>query len=112
MDISSRTPEGSPTSCPLCGASVIVEPSLFFGDATCPLCGQILWFVQSPKSTRIFASQDSSAIRDGIIDRISRQLGVATSEVPDNLKLLYDQGVDSLDLVELVMELEDEFHLS
>jgi acyl carrier protein len=39
MTISSRTPEGTPHRCPVCGHGLRVEPSLFFGDAPCPRCG-------------------------------------------------------------------------
>src|SRR5262249_23325486 len=45
MTISSRTPEGLPNRCPVCGADVCVEPSNPAGDAPCPECGQLLWLV-------------------------------------------------------------------
>src|SRR5437899_2111117 len=45
MTISSRTPEGSPNRCPVCGGEVRVEPSNPPGDAPCPQCGHLLWFV-------------------------------------------------------------------
>jgi eukaryotic-like serine/threonine-protein kinase len=45
MTISSRTPEGSPNRCPVCGSEVRVEPSNPPGDAPCPQCGHLLWFV-------------------------------------------------------------------
>jgi hypothetical protein len=41
--ISSRTPEGEPTRCPICGVLEAIEPSLFGGDAPCPSCGHLLW---------------------------------------------------------------------
>ena len=44
MKPSSRTPEGEPNRCPVCGHDVSVEPSLPPGDATCPFCGNLLWF--------------------------------------------------------------------
>jgi anti-anti-sigma factor len=44
MVISSRTPEGRPNSCPVCGSSVSIEPSDPAGDAPCPRCGHLLWF--------------------------------------------------------------------
>lgn len=39
----SRTPEGQPFHCPLCGRDVCLEPSVGSGDATCPHCGQLPW---------------------------------------------------------------------
>lgn len=39
----SRTPEGEPAKCPVCGNVVSVEPSRPHGDAPCPNCGSLLW---------------------------------------------------------------------
>lgn len=47
MTISSRTPEGAPNRCPVCGASIRIEPSFPPGDAPCPNCGSLLWFAQA-----------------------------------------------------------------
>jgi hypothetical protein len=45
--ISSRTPEGDPNRCPVCGRDCRLEPSLFGRDAPCPHCGHLLWFTKS-----------------------------------------------------------------
>jgi len=91
---------------------VIVEPSVFIGDATCPRCGQLLWFIQTSEATRIFDAQPSSTTRDRIIDIVANQLGVDREKIPNNATWLNDLGADSLDTVELVMELEEEVDLS
>ncbi len=44
MVISSRTPEGTPGCCPVCGADLKVEPSAPAGDAPCHNCGHLVWF--------------------------------------------------------------------
>lgn len=44
MIISSRTPEGQPNQCPVCGSRLAIEPSDPAGDAPCPRCGHLLWF--------------------------------------------------------------------
>lgn len=44
MVISSRTPEGDPNHCPVCGHYLRLEPSRPPGDAPCPACGCLLWF--------------------------------------------------------------------
>lgn len=44
MTISSRTPEGSPYRCPVCGHTFCLEPSTPPGDAPCPHCGSLAWF--------------------------------------------------------------------
>lgn len=111
MTISSRTPEGEPASCPLCRANVIIEPSVLIGDATCPRCGQLLWFIQSPDETRFFDAKTSSALKDRITEIIANKLGVDREKIIDNLASLNAMGADSVDLVELVMALEEEFDL-
>lgn len=47
MTISSRTPEGLPNVCHMCGNPVTIEPSPVSNDATCPHCGCLLWFLPS-----------------------------------------------------------------
>ena len=42
---STRTPEGSWGRCPVCGNAVVIEPSAPPGDAPCPNCGCLLWFL-------------------------------------------------------------------
>jgi hypothetical protein len=44
MEPSSRTPEGEPNRCPVCGKPVVIDPSRPPGDAPCPHCGHLLWF--------------------------------------------------------------------
>jgi acyl carrier protein len=88
--ISSRTPEGLPNECPICGASVIIEPSFPPGDAPCPACGQLLWWFQ-----------ERLASRRGVDPRQILLDGVLTDEMGD-----------SIDLVEFVMELEEEFDVT
>lgn len=50
--ISSRTPEGRSARCPLCGASVCIEPSYPAADAPCPSCGHLLFFVSDRPARR------------------------------------------------------------
>jgi uncharacterized Zn finger protein (UPF0148 family) len=44
MDVASRTPEGDPNVCPVCGNRLVLEPSRPSGDAPCPSCGCLVWF--------------------------------------------------------------------
>src|SRR6266446_7294322 len=50
MQPSSRTPEGAPNRCPVCGHDVVLEPLLPFRDVACPFCGLLLWFPMSAAS--------------------------------------------------------------
>lgn len=43
MNISSRTPEGGPYRCDVCGKVSSIATYSSVGDATCPHCGSLLW---------------------------------------------------------------------
>lgn len=77
------------------------------GDATCPACGALLWFFQTPDKVRAF----ESGSRDHMVGFVAQQLGIDPSRVANNPNLLADVGADSLDTLELVMELEEELEL-
>ena len=47
MTAASRTTEGLPSECLVCGKKVWILPSVPLGDATCPHCGHLLWFPES-----------------------------------------------------------------
>jgi acyl carrier protein len=89
MTISSRTPEGVPQQCPVCGNVAAVEPSEPGGDACCPSCGHLLWWFR---------------------DRLSREAGIPLDRITLS-SAFGDLGAESLDLVELIMELEEEFEI-
>lgn len=100
MNVSSRTPEGFPSNCPLCGAATNLEFSDPAGDAPCPNCGHLLWH----------ASEVLPILRRWIADR----LGVDPDQVTGETGILdIDiESPDSIDTVELVMELEEHFDVS
>lgn len=109
--ISSRTPEGTPNHCPLCGGEICVEPTRPPGDAPCPNCGTLLWFYRDASGARFFPSDEVDAIRERIISTICDNLGVKREAVRLDGPF-HDIVVDSLDVVELVMELEEEFDIA
>ena len=111
MTISSRTPEGQPNHCPVCEADVCIDPSPLFGDATCPKCGILLWFLNIQRYSHVFERSRSRSIRDRVIAIVAEQLGVDPSKIVENTSFINDFGADSLDMVELVMELEEELDL-
>jgi acyl carrier protein len=51
------------------------------------------------------------SVEQKVKEIIIEQLGVEESQVTDNAKFVEDLGADSLDTVELVMALEEEFGL-
>jgi len=96
VTISSRTPEGHDSRCPLCGAEAAIEYSQA-GDASCPNCGSLLW--------------GKEAVYARMKRIIAEQLGVDPDKVTGETSFVNDLGADSLDTVELVMELEEEFDI-
>lgn len=90
--ISSRTPEGTPGECPICGKLFCLDPSRPSGDAPCPGCGVLLWFFTVNGVARMYPHSEISSRK--------RQL----------IEALMSVSADSLDLVEMVMELEEEFN--
>jgi acyl carrier protein len=88
MGISSRTPEGIPHRCPVCGQMSATEPSYPGGDSCCPRCGQLLWWFQH---------------------RLTRRTDIAPEQITLSSSFAEDIGAESLDMVELVLELEEEF---
>jgi acyl carrier protein len=109
--ISSRTPEGQPNHCPVCKANVCLDPSLFFGDAPCPNCGTLLWFLHANSEFLLFERESTDPIREQVLRHIAEQLGVDPGRIAANPRVINELGADSLDVVELVMELEEEFDL-
>jgi len=51
-------------------------------------------------------------IEEKIKEIVCQQLGVSEEKLTDETSFVNDLGADSLDTVELVMEIEDEFGLS
>ncbi|MGA2254912.1 MAG: hypothetical protein ABSG53_09635 [Thermoguttaceae bacterium] len=67
MEPSTRTPEGEPNHCPVCGKPLQVEPSRPPGDAPCPHCGHLLWF--GPKK-RDFYEEEAVKEESGVLEPV------------------------------------------
>ena len=55
---------------------------------------------------------DVASVADRVTDIVCDQLGVRREKVTPETSFINDLGADSLDTVELVMELEEEFDIS
>lgn len=53
-----------------------------------------------------------ASIEERVVDIVSEQLGVDKDKITRDTSFVNDLGADSLDTVELVMELEEEFDIS
>lgn len=71
MIISSRTPEGRPNLCPVCGAAIEVEPSDPAGDAPCPHCGNLLWFTWDEFGDVITIKPKHNTLRSDHLDTLT-----------------------------------------
>jgi acyl carrier protein len=106
--IASRTPEGEANHCPVCGASVAIEPSRPPGDASCPSCGVLLWFHPTSAGVSLYETKAVAPLRARVVEAIRKWFGV-TREEPAGGLTFDDLGADSLDLVELAIAVEEEF---
>jgi acyl carrier protein len=111
--ISSRTPEGAFNHCPVCHADIFIEPSQPSGDAPCPKCGHLLWFLNIGGAVRFYGKGEISEAErragEMIAEFVARRAKVRAAGSSDAWE---DLGLDSLDVVELVMELEEEFEIT
>lgn len=53
-----------------------------------------------------------ASVQERVIDIVAEQLGVDKEKVTPETSFVNDLGTDSLDTVELVMELEEEFDIT
>jgi len=109
MAISSRTPEGEPAVCPVCGDFVRVEPSEIYYDVPCPSCGSLLWFIRIADQRLVFKPGDEARAK-GLRKALSEVTGLSELDLKrDPESVDNDLDPDSLDVVELMLEFEDEF---
>ncbi|MBI4567632.1 MAG: acyl carrier protein [Planctomycetes bacterium] len=55
---------------------------------------------------------ERNEVRDKVVQIIHDQLGVEREKITEDAKFMEDLKADSLDIVELVMEFEDQFDIS
>jgi hypothetical protein len=77
--IATRTPEGRPFHCPICGLVDQIEPSVPADDAPCPGCGHLLWPEPTPEAPRpdleeFLAYADLRDFEDWLIDEYGHVL--------------------------------------
>ena len=52
------------------------------------------------------------SVQERVVELVSKQMGVSTSQITPQTSFINDLGADSLDTVELVMEFEDAFDMN
>ena len=53
-----------------------------------------------------------ASVEERVVDIVAEQLGVSKDQISQETSFVNDLGADSLDTVELVMELEEEFDIN
>lgn len=53
-----------------------------------------------------------ASVKERVIDIVAEQLGVSKEQITPETSFVNDLGADSLDTVELVMELEEDFDIN
>jgi acyl carrier protein len=109
--VSSHTPEDAPNWCPLCRAAIRIEPSSGTLDAPCPACGALLWFLPTSQGPVIYSAVTASAVFDRARDIFAENLGINVDAL-DAGTFTREIDADSLNVVELVMAIEEEFHIT
>jgi hypothetical protein len=91
MTISSRTPEGEPNCCPICGRRVRLEPSDPSWDGPCPQCGHLLWFSERETDLQQRLLDVQKRLLDtqwrAILDIVIARFGSLPIETEPNLKV-------------------------
>jgi len=98
MTISSRTPEGDPNQCLVCGHYVRIEPSPGTRDAPCPRCGHLLWFSDDITSRHPDLAAKWSSAKEIMIEIATARFGPP----PEDVRLALDRlDLDKFAKVEL-----------
>ena len=87
-----------------------MEPSIVFGDAPCPHCGTLLWFLRLESEIRLYEHEEAESLREKLIEEIAEEFEVDKTRIlgDPTLKFLEaEEGWDSLDIVEKIMEIEE-----
>lgn len=66
----------------------------------------------TPKDGEDSVAETSETVADRVISIVVERLGVERDKVKPDTSFVNDLGADSLDIVELVMEFEEEFGMS
>jgi acyl carrier protein len=104
--------ERGPGRCPLCGGAVPLETTERFGEVLCPQCSKRLWFCRHEAIINFHDAVRIAALRARVVKIVAEKLGADPATIQDSSAFMEDFGADSLDVVELVMSLEEEFKIT
>jgi hypothetical protein len=114
LSLQSMTSHLSPANndrCPHCEGEVKSDPVDIFGDKPCPNCDKRLWFLTAADSARFFDYDAAVDLRKQAVDIIAERFNLDVKELAENPKLLQELDTDSLEALELIMDLEEQLGL-
>jgi anti-anti-sigma factor len=80
MEISTRTPEGEPIRCEVCGSELKIEPADPSRDAPCTRCGHRVWFAwENLGDVEVITPTENLLTRDALgafLDSVAIKPGV------------------------------------
>lgn len=71
-----------------------------------------MWKVGACRLAPLGEEETVPSVEERVIDIVCENLGVSKEQVTRSTSFQEDMGADSLDIVELVMELEEEFEIT
>jgi hypothetical protein len=88
MVISSRTPEGDPNRCPVCGKTLRLEPSIDTRDGPCPHCGHLLWFEHTSQLGQLSVER---SLAEALLKMATLRFGTPPSAVEERIRGISDK---------------------
>src|SRR5438105_3425025 len=88
--------------CPVCGAALWAPDSEAVGCKTCPRCGAELWALGGPDRQLFFRRRPGESRYAFLAGLTGPLFGSSPEQTEQTLR-----GADSLDLVEIVLEVEE-----
>ena len=111
MNSPSQETEFTTNCCPSCKTDIRVEPSILFGEMACPKCSKRLWYLVAADSARLFDFESSTDLQKRAITFIAQRMEVDADELSADPSILNNLETDSLEALELLMDLEEEIGL-
>jgi len=105
---SAPTPVVSLDCCPGFGTKAVPDAALTSGNLPCPACGRVLWFFRDAAGLQVFSKETA----DKVLDVIVSKLDVEREKLTPSLAFQEDLGADSLDVAEMIMQLEEDFDIA
>ena len=95
--------------CPSCRKHVEGDAALVYGDLICPHCGTLLWFFGVLDEHLFFEYNEAARLREKVEGFLPARFELNEETITSVVKFATELEADSLDLVEIIMELEEEF---